>query len=56
MHRHGVAPASQVLVVKVFDDQGKGSTADAGAGVRWAADHGAKVINLSLGANINVRT
>ncbi|MGI8608072.1 MAG: S8 family serine peptidase, partial [Candidatus Dormibacteria bacterium] len=47
----GVAPRSQALVVKVFDDSGSGNTTDAAAGIRWAADHGARVINISLGAD-----
>jgi len=47
----GIAFASKILVVKVFDDQGSGSTSDAAAGIRWAADNGAKAINLSLGSD-----
>ena len=47
----GVAPTSKALVVKVFDDKGSGTTTDAAAGVQWAVDNGAKVINLSLGAD-----
>ena len=47
----GIAPRSQVMVVKVFDDNGRGYTTDAAAGIRWAADHGARVINISLGAD-----
>ncbi|MFN2463605.1 MAG: S8 family serine peptidase [Candidatus Dormibacteria bacterium] len=47
----GVAPSAQALVVKVFDDQGSGYTNDAAAGIRWAADNGARVINLSLGGD-----
>jgi serine protease len=45
----GVAPGAKVLAVKVLDEQG-GSFADIGLGIRYAADRGAKVINLSLGA------
>lgn len=45
----GVAPQADMLAVKVLTDQG-GSFAEVGAGIRWAADNGADVINLSLGA------
>jgi subtilisin family serine protease len=47
----GIAPASQILVVKVFDDQGHGNTSDAASGIRWAVDNGARAINLSLGSD-----
>jgi serine protease len=45
----GVAPDAQVMPVKVLED-GSGSFEDIAAGIRWAADNGADVINLSLGA------
>lgn len=44
----GVARDAQIMPVKVLED-GSGSYEDIGAGVRWAADNGADVINLSLG-------
>lgn len=45
----GTAPGAKVLAVKALDESG-GSFADVALGVRYAADRGAKVINLSLGA------
>jgi subtilisin family serine protease len=44
----GVAPAADVMPVKVLEE-GSGSTEDIADGVRWAVDHGADVVNLSLG-------
>ena len=37
------------MPIKVLSAQGGGTSADIGEGIRWAADHGAKVINMSLG-------
>jgi subtilisin family serine protease len=44
----GVAPDAKIMPVKVLE-AGSGSYEDIAAGVRWAADHGADVINMSLG-------
>ncbi|MDN5344338.1 MAG: hypothetical protein PWQ18_449 [Clostridia bacterium] len=54
----GVAgPANvQVLPVRALDSQGSGSVFDVARGIHWAADHGAMVINLSLGTNYYSQT
>ena len=45
----GVAPESKLLVAKSLDATGAGRVDDINAGIRWAVDRGAKVLNLSLG-------
>jgi serine protease len=45
----GVAPDAKIQPVKVLEN-GSGSFAEIAAGIRWAADNGADVINLSLGS------
>ena len=48
----GVAPAAKLMPVRVLDEHGCGKLDDVIAGIRWAADNGAQVINLSIGAEI----
>jgi serine protease len=45
----GTAPAARILAVKVLDSEG-GTFEEIAAGIRWSVDHGADVVNLSLGA------
>ena len=52
----GVGYNSSLWNVKVLNDQGSGYYSWIANGIRWAADNGAKVINMSLGAKAKSRT
>ncbi|TDV43555.1 S8 family serine peptidase [Actinophytocola oryzae] len=45
----GMAPGARLLVGKVLDSRGSGAESGIIAGMQWAADQGARVINMSLG-------
>jgi len=47
----GVAPKARLYAVKVLDKDGNGNYSDVIAGIEWAASHGIKVANMSLGAD-----
>jgi subtilisin family serine protease len=45
----GMCWTCRVMPIKVLDASGSGTTSDIAAGIVWAVNHGARVINLSLG-------
>lgn len=52
----GMAPDAQLVVAKVLSydpttGDATGSSTDVETGIKWAVDHGARVVNLSLGGN-----
>ena len=51
----GLAPEVSLLPVKVLDASGSGTDSDVAAGIVWAADHAARVVNLSLGGATSSR-
>jgi thermitase len=44
----GACPRCSLMPVKVIGANGAGNAADIAEGIRWAADHGAEVINMSF--------
>lgn len=47
----GIAYSSNIMPVKVLDQNGDGTYANIAEGIYWAVDNGAEIINISLGGN-----
>lgn len=50
----GLAPNVMILPIRVLNEKGYGSDRAIARGVRYAADQGAHVINMSLGATLTI--
>jgi len=48
----GIAPGARIQPLKVLDCTGTGSFSDIALAITFAADNGARIINMSLGANL----
>ncbi len=49
----GIAFKAKIMPIKVLSARGSGSIGGIAEGIRFAADHGAKVINMSLGGPLS---
>src|SRR5262249_26188858 len=49
------APDAKIMPIRVLNDDGRGSTAQVAEGIRWAVNHGADVINMSLDTPTDTR-
>jgi len=50
---HTVAPEATLMAVRVLDSEGTGTAVSVARGIRFAAEQGADVINLSLGMYVD---
>lgn len=49
-----VAPAADLLILRVLDSDGRGKAYTVARAIEYAADHGARVVNLSISVNRKV--
>jgi hypothetical protein len=47
----GIAPNAKIMPIKALESDGTGGESKLGQGVRYAVDHGAQIVVLSLGLN-----
>ncbi|WNR44658.1 S8 family serine peptidase [Paenibacillus roseipurpureus] len=47
----GIAPNAKIMPIKALESDGTGGEAKLGEGIKYAVDHGAKIVVLSLGLN-----
>ena len=52
----GIDWAARIMPVKVLGSNGSGTSSSVAQGLTWAADHGADVINMSLGGTTSSNT
>jgi subtilisin family serine protease len=52
----GICWKVEIMAIKTMDSTGSGNTVDIANGITWAVNHGAKVINLSLGSTADSTT
>lgn len=52
----GLAPKCKIMPIKVLSGKGEGNDSDIAEGIIWSVDHGANIINLSLGGGGSGKT
>lgn len=51
----GVCPKAKVMPIKVLNASGTGNMLQVAEGIRWAVDHGAHILSMSLGCPFKVQ-